>query len=790
MRVVFRLFFAAAGVVGSAVPLWARSVDHNKNGTMDPYEDPSLPVETRVDDLLARMTLEEKSCQLATLYGFGRVLKDSLPVPEWKNEVWRDGIANIDEQLNGIGRGLRTARELIVPFSGHAEALNTIQRWFIEETRLGIPVDFSNEALHGLNHTGATPLPAPIGIGSTWNRALVRRAGEIAGREARLLGYTNLYAPILDAARDPRWGRVVECYGEDPYLIGRLGAEMAAGISAQGVGVTLKHYAAYSVPKGGRDGQARTDPHVSPRELHEIHLAPFKYVIEKTHPIGVMSSYNDWDGTPVSASRYFLTDLLRDTYGFDGIVVSDSEAVEFLHTKHRVAETYDDAVRLALSAGLDVRTHFTPPADFIDAVRRVAAKDPAFVAVIDRRVAEVLSVKFRQGLFDRPYVADPAEADRAAGADKHADFADEIQAQSFVLLKNEGGLLPLDKSLKGRILVTGPLADEDNFMTSRYGPNGLETVTVLEGLREYLGDEKVVYAKGCETFDARWPESEILPEPLTDSELSEIQAALDAAAACGTIVAVLGEDRYAVGESRSRTSLDLPGRQRQLLEALQATGKPVVVVLVNGRPLTVNWADEHIPAILETWHPSPTGGRVIARTLFGDLNPGGKLPVTFPRSVGQIELNFPFRPGSHGGQGRSGPNGSGHSRVTGALYPFGYGLSYTTFAYSELSIVPRGEGRYTVRCRIANTGARDGDEVVQLYLRDKYSSVIVYDSVLRGFERVTIPAGGNREVVFELNPEDFQLLDARLQWVVEPGEFEVMIGASSEDIRLAETITL
>ncbi len=765
-------------------------IDYNKNGGKDIYEDPSQTVDARVADLLSRMTLEEKSCQLATLYGYGRILRDSLPTPGWKNEIWKDGIANIDEQLNGVGRGFRTARELITPFSNHAKAINTIQRWFVEETRLGIPVDFSNEGIHGLNHTGATPLPAPIGIGSTWNRDLVCRAGEIAGSEARALGYTNIYAPILDAARDQRWGRVVECYGEDPYLIGRLGAEMASGIQSQGVGSTLKHYVAYSVPKGGRDGEARTDPHIAPRELHEIHLAPFRYVIEQAYPMGVMSSYNDWDGVPVTASHWFMTELLRDTYGFDGYVVSDSDAVEYIHNKHRVAETYDEAVRQALAAGLNVRTNFTPPSDFILAVRRVAEADPSFMEVIDRRVSEVLSVKFRLGIFDRPYVADPDAADRIVGAGKNDDFVSLMQAESFVLLKNDGGLLPLDKAKTGKILVTGPLADEDNFMTSRYGPNGLETVTVLEGLREYLGGDAVVYAKGCETLDAAWPESEIIPEPLTDKELQGIQAAVDAAVGCDVIVAVMGEDVYAVGESRSRTSLDLPGRQQQLLQALHATGKPVVLVLINGRPLTVNWADRYIPSILEAWFPTYTGGRIIARTLFGEYNPGGKLPVTFPRSVGQIEYNFPFKPGSHGIQARFGPNGSGNSRVTGALYPFGYGLSYTTFEYSGLRIIPRDGGRYTVHCRITNTGKRDGDEVVQLYIHDKYSSVIAYDSVLRGFERVAIPAGESREVTFELAPEDFQLLNGDMEWVVEPGEFEIRIGASSEDVRLRETIEL
>lgn len=302
-------------------------IDFNKNGKMDVFENPKQPIEKRVQDLLSQMNLDEKTCQLATLYGYKRVMNDSLPTPEWKNKIWKDGIANIDEQLNGVGRGAKIAQDLIYPFSKHAEAINKTQKWFIEETRLGIPVDFSNETIHGLNHTKATPLPAPIGIGSTWNAPLVYKAGSIAGKEAKALGYTNIYAPILDLARDPRWGRVLECYGEDPFLVATLGTQMVKGIQEQGVAATLKHFAVYSVPKGGRDGSVRTDPHVAPREMHQMHLYPFKKVIQDAHPMGVMSSYNDWDGVPVTASYYFLTQLLRQEFGFDGYVVSDSDAV-------------------------------------------------------------------------------------------------------------------------------------------------------------------------------------------------------------------------------------------------------------------------------------------------------------------------------------------------------------------------------------------------------------------------------------------------------------------------------
>lgn len=678
-------------------------IDLNKNGVKDVYEDPEAPIEARVQDLLNQMTLEEKSCQMATLYGFGRVLKDSLPTEGWKNEIWKDGIANIDEQLNGVGSARRRTPEMIYPFSNHAEAINKTQRWFIEETRLGIPVDFSNEGIHGLNHTKATPLPAPISIGSTWNRDLVHQAGDIAGKEAKALGYNNVYAPILDVARDPRWGRVLETYGEDPYLVGELGVQMVKGIQQNGVASTLKHFAVYSIPKGGRDAAVRTDPHVAPRELHEIHLYPFKKVIQKAHPKGVMSSYNDWDGMPVTASYYFLTELLRQEYGFRGYVVSDSEAVEFVQTKHHVADSYEEAVRQVVEAGLNVRTNFTHPKDYILPVRQLVKEGKLSMKSVDRMVADVLRVKFELGLFDSPYVKDPKAADKIVGADKHRDFVLDMQKQSLVLLKNENNLLPLDKNQTKKVLIAGPLAKETNYMISRYGPQGLDNITVYDGIKDYLGNQtEVVYAKGCEIKDANWPDSEIVPTALTDEEKKSIAEATSAAVDCDVIIAVLGEDESCTGESKSRTGLDLPGRQQQLLEALHATGKPVVLILINGQPLTINWADRNIPSILEAWFPGQLGGEAIAQTLFGEYNPGGRLSVTFPKSIGQIEFNFPFKPGSQDGQYFAGPNGSGNTRVNGALYPFGHGLSYNYLCVLE----PRNQAGNTVFAKSGNRHRR------------------------------------------------------------------------------------
>ncbi|WP_028296074.1 glycoside hydrolase family 3 N-terminal domain-containing protein [Olivibacter sitiensis] len=763
-------------------------IDFNKNGQKDIYEDPDAPIAKRVADLLAQMNIEEKTAQLVTLYGYGRVLKDEMPTASWKQAIWKDGIANIDEHLNSLRNHPTAKTEYSYPYSKHAEAINTTQRWFIEETRLGIPVDFTNEGIHGLCHDRATPLPAPIGLGSTWNKQLIRQAGETVGREAKALGYTNVYAPILDPARDQRWGRVVECYGEDPFLIAEMGKQMVLGIQSQGVASTLKHFAAYSMPKGGRDGHARTDPHIAPRELHQIHLYPFRRVVQEAKPLGVMSSYNDWDGVPVSGSYYFLTELLRQQYGFDGYVVSDSEAVEYLFSKHHVAADYKEAVKQVLEAGLNVRTNFTEPEEFVNPLRELIEEGKIAQKTIDQRVAEVLSVKFRLGLFDHPFIENPKESDKLVHTKADQDLSMQLNRESMVLLKNEGQLLPLALGVHKNILVTGPLATETNYAISRYGPSNHEVTTVLDGIKQYVGGKGTVsYAKGCDIVDATWPESEIIPTPLTKEEQQDIEKAVEAAKQSDIIIAVVGEDERRVGESLSRTGLNLPGRQLNLLQALQATGKPIVMVLINGQPLTINWENRYIPAILEAWFPGPQSGQVIAETLFGDNNPGGRLSVTFPKTTGQLELNFPFKPASHAGQPGDGPNGYGHTSVYGALYPFGYGLSYTQFSYSDLHITPDkafGTENIAVSCKITNTGKYAGDEVVQLYVKDLVSSVTTYESVLRGFERVHLLPRESKEVHFTLQPDDLAILDKNMNWTVEPDQFKILVGSSSEDLRL------
>jgi beta-glucosidase len=769
-------------------------IDFNKNGKKDIFEDPQQNIDARVNDLLSQMNLDEKTCQMATLYGYHRVLKDQLPTPEWKNEVWKDGIANIDEHLNSLPFNPAAQSEYSFPFSKHADAINQVQKWFVEQTRMGIPVDFTNEGIHGLNHDRATPLPSPINIGSTWNKAMVRTAGEIVGREAKALGYTNVYAPILDVSRDPRWGRVVETYGEDPFLIAELGKQMTLGIQENGVASTLKHFAVYSSPKGGRDGNARTDPHVAPRELHELFLYPFRRVIQEAHPLGVMSSYNDWNGMPITGSSYFLTELLRKQYGFTGYVVSDSEAVELLFTKHHVAKDAEDGVRLAVEAGLNVRTNFTLPETYILPLRNLVSTGKVSMETINSRVADVLRVKFKLGLFDQPYVDDVKASDKKVHTQADDDFALQLNKESMVLLKNQPfnnakePILPLDKNTIKSILITGPLATQTNYQLSRYGPSNNTVTSVLDGIKnEVSGKVKISYSKGCDIIDATWPESEIIPTPLTTQEQKDIDDAVAQAKLVDVVIAVVGEDEKRVGESMSRSGLDLPGRQRMLLQALYATGKPIIMVMVNGQPLTINWENKYLTAILEAWFPGAQGGKAIAQTLFGEYNPGGKLPITFPKSIGQIELNFPFKKGSQADQPSSGPNGYGKTRVNGPLYPFGYGLSYTSFEFKDLKINPSksfSQGDISISVDVTNTGKLAGDEVVQLYISDLQSSVTTYESVLRGFERISLSPNETKTVEFKLKPEDLAIYDKDMNFVVEPGMFKVKIGNSSEDIKL------
>lgn len=749
-------------------------IDFNKNGKMDLYENPKAPLEDRVQDLLSQMTLEEKTCQMATLYGSGRILKDALPQNNWKTEVWKDGIGNIDEEHNGLGA---FKSEYSFPYAKHVNAKHTIQRWFVEKTRLGIPVDFTNEGIRGLCHDRATYFPAQCGQGATWNKKLIARIGEVEAKEAVALGYTNIYSPILDIAQDPRWGRCVETYGEDPYLVGELGKQMITSLQKYNLVATPKHFAVYSIPIGGRDGKTRTDPHVAPREMRTLYIEPFRMAFQEAGALGVMSSYNDYDGEPITGSYHFLTEILRQEWGFKGYVVSDSEAVEFISNKHKVADTYEDGIAQAVNAGLNIRTHFTPPADFILPLRKAVDNGKISQETLDKRVAEILRIKFRLGLFDNPYRGNGKQAEQIVHSKEHQAVSLEAARQSLVLLKNETNLLPLSKSIRS-IAVIGPNANEQTQLICRYGPANAPIKTVYQGIKELLPHTEVIYKKGCDIIDPHFPESEILDFPKTAEEVQLMEEAIRAAKQAEVVVMVLGGNELTVREDRSRTSLNLPGRQEELLKAVCATGKPIILVMLDGRASSINYAAAHIPAILHAWFPGEFCGQAVAEALFGDYNPGGRLAVTFPKSVGQIPFAFPFKPGS---------DESSSTSVYGALYPFGHGLSYTTFTYSDLHISPSHQGvqgDIHVSCKIKNTGKIKGDEVVQLYLRDEISSVTTYTKVLRGFERISLKAGEEQTVHFRLRPQDLGLWDKNMNFRVELGSFKVMLGASSTDIRL------
>ena len=770
-------------------------IDFNKNGVMDTYEDPGASLDARVENLLSQMTVEEKTCQMVTLYGFKRVLTDDLPTPAWKTKLWKDGMGAIDEHLNGFQQwGLPPSDNPFVwPASLHAWALNEVQRFFIEETRLGVPVDFTNEGIRGVESFKATNFPTQLGIGHTWNRELVHRIGTITGREARLLGYTNIYAPVLDVGRDQRWGRYEEVYGESPYLVAELGIEMAKGLQKDyQVAATAKHFIAYSNNKGAREGMARVDPQMSPREVENIHVYPWKRVIKEGGILGAMSSYNDYDGFPIQSSYYWLTTRLRQDMGFRGYVVSDSDAVEYLYSKHGTAIDMKEAVLQAVEAGLNVRCTFRSPESFVLPLRELIAEGAIAMETINDRVRDILRVKFLIGLFDTPYQMDLKQADMEVNSLKNQKIALQASRESIVLLKNSGKTLPLSKESVKTISVCGPNADDTSYALTHYGPLAVEVTTVLQGIKEKVGEKvHVLYTQGCQLVDKNWPESEILPQEPDAKEKAEIEKAVENARKSDVAIVVLGGNNRTCGENKSRTSLELPGHQLQLLQAVVSVGKPVVLVLVNGRPLAINWADKYVDAILEAWYPGSQGGKAVADILFGDYNPGGKLTVTFPKTVGQIPFNFPYKPSSQvDGGNKPGLEGD-MSRVNGALYPFGYGLSYTTFEYSGLTVSPERitpKQETTVRFSVKNTGNVAGDEVVQLYIRDLLSSVTTFEKNLCGFERVHLAPGESKVVTFKILPRDLELMNRKGDWVVEPGEFKLMVGASSEDIRQEKSL--
>ena len=749
-------------------------IDFNKNGKKDIYEDPTQDVEKRLDDLISQMTLEEKAGQLVTYYGFNKVLEDSVPTLAWKQTALHNGVANIDEHLNGE---IYDLKRLVA-------CMHETQRFFVEYTRLGIPVDFSNEGIRGLCAPKATSFPSMNGLGCTWDKELAYLQGEIEGKEARVLGYTNVYAPILDVARDQRWGRWEGSIGEDPYLVARLGVEMAKGIQSQKVVSTPKHYVGYGDCKAARQWDARTDPHVTPSEMYYIHEYPFRKVFQEAGALGVMCAYNDYDGVPMSGNYHYLTEVLRQEMGFKGYVVSDSYAIGRLAGVHKVAADEKESCLQALKAGLNVRTEFNKPDDYTRYIKELVEEGKLPMKRIDELVRQVLYVKFWIGLFDQPYIGSGKDAHTIVSSALHQATALRASRECLVLLKNEKQMLPLADQYK-RIAVIGPNANSKGYVPTHYGPRGFDNfISVYEGLKKVYEKDKnisITYSKGIDLVNKGWPENELIRDTLTTEEQKSIAEAVRISQESDIIVAVLGDGSSTSGESRTRSSLDLPGHQEELLQALVKTGKPVVLVLIWGRPTSINFGNKYCPAVLAAGYPGAQGGLAIAEALKGDYTPGGKLNGTWPKTVGQLPMNIPTKPNANMEELHY------HTVANKELlYCFGHGLSYTQFKYENLHIdsIHTHTGHVQVSCKITNTGRYEGDEVIQLYVNDVISSTTTYEKNLRGFERIHLKPGESSTVHFSLVPDDLILINANHERVVEPGEFKVMIGSSYEDIRL------
>jgi beta-glucosidase len=702
---------------------------------------PRTSVERRINSLLARMTLEEKIGQLQQLDGEanGNYRPEHL-------ELVRKGL--LGSTLNVRG----------------AERSNELQRVAIEQSRLKIPLLFGFDVIHGYR----TIFPIPLGEASSWDTVAVERAASIAAREARASGVHWTFAPMVDIARDARWGRIAEGSGEDPYLGAALARARVRGFQGADysapdrVVACAKHWAAYGAAEAGRDYNT-TD--MSENTLRDIYFPPFK----ATADAGVgtfMSAFNDLNGVPATANPFIMTEVLRNEWKFDGFVVSDYTAVEEL-LKHGVAADGSEAVRLALTAGVEMEMVSRL---YNKHIAQLLREGKLSQAVLNEAVRRILRIKFRLGLFERPF-ADAAREQSALANPGHIKAARDIASRSMVLLKNERETLPLSKTLKS-IAVIGPLADSQKDMIGSWSGDGRagDAVTLLAGIKAKVGPRvKVSYAKGCE---------------INDDSTAGFDEALKAARGADVAIVAVGESAEMSGEAASRSSLDLPGRQLELVKALHATGKPVIVVLMNGRPLSINWVAENVPAILETWFAGTQGGHAIADVLFGDVNPGGKLPVTFPRNAGQCPIYY-----NHKNTGRPpDANNKYTSKYLDVawtpLFPFGYGLSYTKFRLTNLQLSARSiptNGRLTASVEVENAGSRAGDEVVQLYIRDVASSVTRPVKELKGFERITLRPGERRRVTFTLGPEQLGFYNRDMRFTVEPGEFKVFAGTNSQE---------
>jgi len=742
-------------------------------GLKPAYRDPKRTIDERVADLLSRMTLEEKVAEICGGDDPHIALLDTTG-------TYRPDQANLALQ------GLYDDNSQFTPRQA-AILRNAVQRYRREKTPLGIPWLFMSEALHGFMANGSTSFPQALALASTWDPALVRRVFAAAGDEARSAGVDQVFTPVLDIARDPRWGRTEETYGEDPYLASRIGVAAVTGlqgdefhINNHHVMATAKHFAVHGQPEGGTN----TAPgNYSERIIRENFLVPFQAAVEEAHVGSVMASYNEIDGIPAHVNHWLLDKVLRQEWGFRGLLTSDGDGLQMLVQTHHVAANMAEAARLALAAGIDF--------DLSDgSVYRTltdqAGEGQVAESEVDRAAGRVLAAKFRLGLFDDPYV-DPDYTEKITSGPEHRELAEKAAEKAIVLLKNDTNLLPLDPGKLKTIAVIGPNAADVHL--GGYSREPGHGVSILDGIRARAGSAKVIYAEGCQITTARqgwrgWYENDVkLADP--KAQAAAIAAAVEAARKADVTILAVGENESTNREAWSenhlgdRDSLDLLGAQNDLVKAVVETGTPTVVFLINGRPLSINYIAEHVPAILEGWYLGQEGGTAAARVLFGDVNPGGKLPITFPHSVGDLPDFYNHKPSA---------NRTYAFSTRKPLYPFGYGLSYTTFKFDNLRLEPakiETGGASKARVDVTNSGSRAGDEVVQLYVHERVSSVTQPVMQLKGFERITLQPGEKRTVEFTITPDMLSMLNADMHRVVEPGIFDVMVGPSSADTKKA-----
>jgi beta-glucosidase len=769
-------------------PTKRNSAASRKQSKSLPYKNAALPVAKRVNDLLSRMTLREKIAQMLCVW---REKPQKLVDAEGRFDLAkakdafkdRNGIGQVGRPSDA-GKGLN-ARQM-------AETTNAIQKFFIENSRLGIPVVFHEECLHGHAAVDGTSFPQPIALGGTFNPRLIESLFSMTALEARSRGAHQALTPVVDVARDPRWGRVEETYGEDPFLVSRLGIAAVRGFQGDAsfrdktrLIATLKHCVGHGQPESGMNC---APANVSMRVLRETFLFTFKKALQKGGAISVMPSYNEVDGVPSHASKWLLRDVLQKEFGFKGYYVSDYFAIWELGYRpdthgHFVAADKKESCRLAVEAGVNMEL---PDPDCYLELAGLVKKRVLKESQLDALVAPMLLWKFKLGLFDDPYV-DPAEAERIVGCKDHRKLALQAARESITLLKNEGGLAPLDLNKYKTVAVIGPNADRT--LLGGYSGVPKQEVTALQGIKDRVGNRaKVLYSEGCKiTVGGNWNQDEVVPSN-PEEDRKQIAEAVEVANQADVIILAIGgneqtsREAWALNHMGDRASLDLVGRQEELVKAMLATGKPVVVLLYNGRPLSINYVAQNVPAIFECWYLGQENGTAVAEVLFGDVNPSGKLPISFPRSVGHLPVFYNYKPSAR--------RGYLWDDVS-PLFAFGYGLSYTTFAIKNVRLEKsriKTKGSTRVLAEVTNTGKREGAEVVQMYIRDVVSSATRPVKELKGFQKVTLRPGETRTVAFEITPDLLSFYDINMKYVVEPGDFEIMIGNSSRDADLQKVV--